>query len=191
MLIETLIIALLFSLFRGGKLSRLGQLALRESWLVPVALIIQSGLYWVAVKEIGLASNWLTQLLSTGSYSLLLFFTWRNRACPGMNWIALGIFLNTIVIGLNGGVMPVDPSFLPEEIRKALLEGQGTHGLMTSMTHLSFLADRFYLSIIGIGKQVFSIGDILVDLGIFLLVFKTMVRKQAKFNSNVNNSPTA
>jgi len=94
-----------------------------------------------------------------------------------MIWITLGIFLNTVVIGLNGGVMPVDPLFLPEESRRALLGGQGTHGLMTPMTHLSFLGDRFYLNILGF-KQVFSVGDILIDIGIFLLVFRTMVRKQ-------------
>lgn len=180
MLIETLIVALLISLLCGGKLSRLGQLVLRESWLVPVALLIQSGLYWTDVRGIGLGLSWATLVLGTGSYFLLLFFTWRNKACPGMKWITLGILLNTLVIGLNGGVMPVDPSFLPEASRNALLEGQGTHGLMTSMTHLSFLADRFYLDMLGFSKQVFSVGDILIDIGIFFLVFRTMVRKQDK-----------
>lgn len=175
MLIETLILALLISMLRGGKISRLGQLVLRESWLVPVALLIQSGIYWAAVKEIGLTPNWLVQLFGTGSYFLLLIFTVRNRACPGMRWITLGILLNTVVISINGGVMPVDPLFLPEESRRALLGGQGTHGLMTPMTHLSFLADRFYLNILGL-KQVFSIGDILIDIGVFFLVSKTMVR---------------
>ncbi len=151
---------------------------MRQSWLVPVALLIQSGLYWAAVREVGLGSSWPVQLLGTGSYFLLLFFTWRNRACPGMLWVTLGIFLNTVVIGMNGGVMPVDPLFLSEESRKALLDGQGTHGLLTSMTHLSLLADRFYIDILGFKKQVFSVGDILIDIGVFILVFRTMVKNQ-------------
>jgi hypothetical protein len=95
-----------------------------------------------------------------------------------MRWLTLGILLNTIVISLNGVVMPVDPSFLPEASREALLAGQGTHGLMTSMTQLSFLADRFYLDIPGLQKQVFSVGDIVIDIGCFILVFKTMRKRE-------------
>ncbi|AET70742.1 hypothetical protein Desor_5365 [Desulfosporosinus orientis DSM 765] len=177
MLIESLLIALAVSKMCGGKLSRLGQLSLSEPWLVPVALIIQSGLYWAAVREVGLGTEWTSQFLSIGSYCLLLLFTYRNRACPGMRWIALGILLNTLVIAINGGVMPVDPMLLPEESREALLHGQGTHGLMTSMTCLPILADRFYINIFGL-KQMFSIGDILIDIGVFLLVLRTMLTKQ-------------
>ncbi|GAB6153178.1 DUF5317 domain-containing protein [Desulfosporosinus burensis] len=173
MLIETLILALLISMLSGGKISRLSELVLRGFWLVPLALLIQSGVYWAAVRGIGLGPSWAGPVLDTGSYFLLLIFTVLNRSLPGVRWISLGILLNTLVIGLNGGVMPVDPSFLPEASRNALLEGQGTHGLMTSSTQLSFLADRFYLDLLGFRKQVFSVGDILIDIGIFLLIFKT------------------
>ena len=178
MLIETVILALFISLICGGKMSRLGELVLREFWLVPLALLIQSCVYWAAVRGIWLGPSWVSPVLDTGSYFLLLIFTFRNRTLPGMRFISLGIMLNTLVIGLNGGVMPVDPSFLPEASRNALREGQGTHGLMTSSTHLSFLADRFYLDMLGLSKQVFSAGDVLLDIGIFLLIFKTL--KQPK-----------
>jgi hypothetical protein len=178
MLIETVILALFVSLISGGKMSRLGELVLRKFWLVPLALLIQSGVYWAAVRGIGLGPSWASPVLDTGSYFLLLYFTLRNRSLPGMHWLTLGILLNTIVISLNGGVMPVDPSFLPEASREALLVGQGTHGLMTSMTQLSFLADRFYLDIPGLQKQVFSVGDIVIDIGCFILVFKTMRKRE-------------
>lgn len=174
MLLETLIFSLVIGLVRGGKLSRLTQLALREFWLLPLALLIQSGVYWAAVKGIESSPNWLSPVLDTGSYFLLLTFTLRNSSFPGMRWLTLGILLNTVVISLNGGVMPVDPSFLPEISRRALLAGLGTHGLMTPTTHLGFLADRFYLAIPGLQKQVFSVGDIAIDVGCFLLVYKTM-----------------
>lgn len=178
MLIETVILALVVSLISGGKMSRLSELVLRDFWLVPLALLIQSGVYWAAVRGIGLGPSWASPVLDTGSYFLLLFFTFRNRSLPGMRFISLGILLNTLVIGLNGGVMPVDPSFLPEASRNALLEGQGTHGLMTPSTHLSFLADRFYIDMLGLRKQVFSVGDVLLDIGIFLLIFKTQKQHQ-------------
>ena len=174
MLIETVILAVFISLISGGKMSRLGQLNFRKFRLVPLALFIQSGVYWAAVRGIGLGPSWVSPVLDTGSYLLLLFFSFFNRSLPGMRWVSLGILLNTLVIGLNGGVMPVDPTFLPEASRNALLEGQGTHGLMTSSTHLSFLADRFYLDLLGLGKQVFSVGDGILDIGSFILVFTNM-----------------
>jgi len=188
MLIETLLLALFISFLRGGKLSRLGELVLREFWLVPLALLIQSGVYWAAVRGIGLGPSWTGPVLDTGSYFLLLIFTLRNRLLPGMHWISLGILLNTLVIGLNGGVMPVDPSFLPEASRIALLAGQGTHGLMTSLTQLGSLADRFYLDIPGLQKQVFSVGDLVIDIGTFLLVFKTMKSKSVLENNLIKPS---
>jgi len=180
MLIETLVLALFISVISGGKLSRLGQLVLREFWLVPLALLIQSGIYWTFVRGIGIGPTWLRPGLDTVSYFLLLIFAIRNSSLPGMNWITLGVLLNTLVIGLNGGVMPVEPSFLPEASRRALLVGQGTHGLIVSTTQFSFLADRFYLDILGRDKQVFSAGDCLIDIGGFLLVFLTMKSKQDK-----------
>lgn len=184
MLIESVILAIVISLISGGKLSRLGELGLRGFWLVPLAFLIQSGVYWAAVRGIGLGPSWISPVLDTGSYFLLIIFTFRNRSLPGMRFISLGILLNTLVIGLNGGVMPVDPSFLPEASRKALLEGQGTHGLMTMTTNLSFLADQFYMDFPGLQKQVFSVGDVLLDIGIFFLIFRTM-----KYKTESENEP--
>ena len=180
MLIETLLVAFFISVITGGEMSQLGKLVLREFWLVPLALLIQCGIYWTSVRGIGIGPTWLRPGLDTVSYFLLLFFTLRNNSLPGMPWITLGILLNTLVIALNGGVMPVEPAFLSEASRRALLVGQGTHGLIVSTTKLSFLADHFYLDILGHDKQLFSVGDSLIDIGSLLLVFMTTKHKQEK-----------
>ncbi|KLU66933.1 hypothetical protein DEAC_c08670 [Desulfosporosinus acididurans] len=180
MLIETLILSLIVSLLCGGELNRLGELALRQFWFVPMAFLLQGVVYWASLRHSGLVPGQLCSLLDTGSYFLLLIFTLRNRSLKGIWLIAGGVFLNTLVIALNGGVMPVDPLFLPETSRKALLAGQGTHGLMTAATHLKILADRFYLAVPGLQKQVFSIGDCLIDIGCFTLIFKTTRRSANK-----------
>lgn len=180
MLIETVILALIISVISKGKISQLAELSLRELWLVPLALVIQGGVYWAAVRGIGIGPQWLSPVLDTGSYFLLLIFTLRNGLKPGMRLITLGILLNTLVIALNGGAMPVDPAFLPEVTRTALQAGQGTHALMTPATQLSFLADRLYLSIFGLDKQLFSVGDCFIDAGIFLLIFKSTIRRQLR-----------
>jgi hypothetical protein len=176
MLIETVILAVVISLIEGGRIRRLGWLDLRAFGLVPIAWVIQIVVYWAAVKGIGIGPAWVSPVLDTASYFLLLIFTLINWYLPGMRILALGIFLNTLVIALNGGVMPVDSLYLPEASRLDLLKGQGTHGLMTSTTHLSFLADRIYIAIAGFYKQLISIGDIIIDFGSFLIVNRTMVR---------------
>ncbi len=176
MLIETVILAILISFISGGKLSRLGELGFRKFWLVLLALLIQGGVYWATVQRVGLGPSWVGPALNTGSYFLLLIFTFYNRSLPEIRWIAAGILLNTLVIGLNGGVMPVDPAYLPEAGRDELTAGQGTHGLLTSSTRLSFLADRFYLDMLGLSKQMFSVGDIVINIGSFLLINNTMLK---------------
>ncbi|MHB8125607.1 MAG: DUF5317 domain-containing protein [Desulfitobacteriaceae bacterium] len=190
MLIEMLIFAIVISLISGGKISQLGQLAFRGFWLVPLAFMIQICVYWAAVKGIGLGPSWVSWLFNTASYLLLLIFTLLNWSVPGIRVLAFGILLNSLVITLNGGMMPVDPGFLPEASRKALLEGQGTHGLLTSATLFSVLADRFYLDIPLFSKQVFSIGDIFIDIGSFILVFQTMtgIRGLKDFRNSRNFS---
>lgn len=176
MLIETVFLAIVISLIEGGRIRCLGWLDLRVLWLVPLAWLIQIAVYWAAVKGIGLGPGWVSPVLDTASYFLLLIFALCNWYLPGIRILALGIFLNTLVIGLNGGVMPVDPLYLPEASRLAMQKGQGTHGLMTTATHLSFLADRIFISIAGFNKQLISIGDVFINFGSFLIVNRAMVR---------------
>jgi hypothetical protein len=175
MLIETVVLAIVISLIEGGRIRRLGWLEFQAFWLVPVALVIQIAVYWAAVKGFGIGPVWISPVLNTTSYFLLLIFTLINWYLPGVRILALGILLNALVIALNGGVMPVDPLYLPEASRLALLNGQGTHGLMTSATNLSFLADRIFIAVAGFNKQLISIGDIFIDFGGFLIVNKAMV----------------
>ena len=189
MLIEAVVLALIISVLSGRKISQLGQLTLREFWLIPLALIIQGGVNWAAVRGIKLGPMWLSPVLDTMSYFLLLVFTLCNRLLPGMRIITLGILLNTIVIAVNGGVMPVDLAFLREATRKALQAGEGTHGLVTSVTHLRFLTDRFYVNILGLHKQVCSIGDCLIDIGIFLLIFKSSKRRKYNIEVAIEANP--
>lgn len=174
MLIETLVLVLITGYLKGGKLMHLGRLDLRGVWLVPAAFLIQMAVYWAAVKGFRLGPGWLGPLLHTFSYLLLLAMALLNLPQPGMKLLALGIALNGLVIAVNGGLMPVDPTYLPAASRLALQPGQGTHELLTEATVLSFLADRFFLYIPVLGKQLFSIGDIFIDVGVFTLVFGVM-----------------
>lgn len=119
-------------------------------------------------------------ILLVGSQIILLVFVWINRKKPGFWMLGAGLALNFLVIVLNGGLMPISP----ENVRKVYPDvpadwwqvgerlGNGKDIVLTpSTTRLWFLSDRFLLPE-GLGFQVaFSLGDVLIALGAFWLLW--------------------
>ncbi len=68
-----------------------------------------------------------------------------------------GILLNTIVVSLNGGRMPVLDYTPPIN---------GLHAMLTAQTAAPYLSD-----VINIGIAIFSIGDLMIFSGLLCLVF--------------------
>jgi hypothetical protein len=173
MLIESFVIALIIGFLSGGKLNPLLEVRLRKVGLLFLGALLQALAFWSVRLNLELGHG-IIPVVHSISYGFLLMFTAYNRSLPGLLWISLGILLNAVVISLNGGLMPVDPSFVPEVSRELLLVGTGTHGILTDSTRLSFLTDIFYANIPGLGKQLFSIGDLFIDLGIGVFIVKRM-----------------
>jgi len=174
MLIETIFFALFMGYIKGGRLKNMRGINLRAAWLVILAFILQVTIYGLAVLGNTLGPDWLGQAIHMSSYVLLLVFIAFNYTLPGVSFMALGVILNGLVIGLNNGLMPVDTTYLSVAGTEALRAGEGIHGLMSETTKLSFLADIIYLDIPGLSKQFLSIGDILIDIGAFMLIFEGM-----------------
>lgn len=190
MLIESLVAALLISLFAGGRLKSLIELKLKGVTLLILAVLFQTIAFQATQHHFLQEANAVIPVLHTISYLFLIGFAWLNRTLPGVYIFAAGVALNALVIGLNGGLMPVDPAILPEASRQVLLNGTGTHGLLTEETKLKLLADHFYAEIPGLSKQLFSLGDIFIDIGIGYLIIKAMIsgRKEEK-SQNFNSKP--
>jgi len=98
-----------------------------------------------------------------GSYVLLLVVVYINQLRTGL-WLAgLGILLNFMVIGFNGG--------MPVSAEAASLAGAGDSELVFSAKHvaldansrLTFLADVIPFEPLG---QVVSIGDVFLAVGL-------------------------
>ena len=174
MLIETVVLALVLGNLKGGKLSNLAELKVKGIWLLALAIGMQIAVYIANSKGFSLGPTWFVPSLHTLSYGVLILFTLLNYSVPGMKFIALGILLNVLVIGLNHGAMPVDPTYLTMEKQNDLLGSTGSHALMTEATSLAWLADRFFIAIPWLGKQLFSIGDIVIDIGGFTLIYNTL-----------------
>ena len=88
-----------------------------------------------------------------------------NARLPGAALIAVGTTMNLAVIALNGG-MPYDPALVTAV--GAPLPNDTLHITLEAGSRLSFLAD-----VVPVGpiRSVFSIGDLLVAFGGFLIPF--------------------
>ena len=120
--------------------------------------------------------------LLVGSYALLVAFMWVNRRLPAAPLMLLGLALNMLVIGLNGG-MPVSESAIrtTQTASGALVSGidDGKHHLMTSSDVLTPLAD-----VIGLpppAATVLSVGDLFLYSGI---VAFTVIVMRGRFAAN-------
>lgn len=174
MLIESIFLAVLIGLIAGGRLNSLFDINLKRLELLFLGALLQLLAFWSVKLNLEWASHWIIPLAHSLSYFVLMAFTWINRSFRGFSLITLGIALNAVVIGLNGGLMPVDPSYVPEASRQLLQAGTGTHGILSESTRLKFLADIYYANIPLWGKQLFSLGDVLIDIGIGIYIVKQM-----------------
>lgn len=116
------------------------------------------------------------------SQLLLLVFTWQNRALPGMPWLMAGLVCNLTVILSNRGFMPLPletaAHLIPHEVLDTLVVGSRLSKsskdilLPEAMIWFPWLADRFVFPSFFSHRVAFSLGDIGISLGAFLLLVK-------------------
>jgi hypothetical protein len=151
---------------------------LRVPWLVIIAFLPQFFAFYLPVTSRLIPDGWASVGL-VSSQVLLLVFCLLNRRVSGVWLLALGLGLNTLVIGMNRGFMPISPQtagrLVPETILQAIplgtRFGYGKDILLSpANTQLAWLSDRF-LPPKGFSYQVaFSLGDIVIACGAFWLL---------------------
>jgi hypothetical protein len=152
---------------------------LRLTWLVLVALAAQWLLFSIPVSRTGLSDE-AVRIVFVLSQFALLAFAWANRRTSGFWLLGMGLALNLLVIALNGGLMPITPETVqwlrPDDPTGSWQIGQRLGNgkdivLLKEETVLWFLSDRFH-SFSGFSYRVaFSLGDILIALGAFWLLW--------------------
>jgi hypothetical protein len=120
-------------------------------------------------------------------YLLLFIGLWYNRDSKYFRIIALGVFLNFIVIFANGGRMPVSIEALKAagltHLIGPLVEDKiTTHQVLTSSTRLKFLADVLVLPKPYPLPKAFSVGDLLMAVGMFWLITDAMLGRVKKYD---------
>ncbi len=178
LLLWALPIGVLVGYLRGGRLGNLARLQLRGAWLVLGAFVIQLLIFPLPGFE-GPLIPWGTATLHLLSYALLAGFVWLNRREWGILLMGAGMLLNILVITANGGYMPTYPELLERAGRtraaETLLE-RGFYGNNVCIgcegiaTRLTFLGDVFATPAWVPGANVFSVGDVLLALGLILFL---------------------
>ncbi|KAG3106602.1 DUF5317 domain-containing protein [Paenibacillus sp. UMB7766-LJ446] len=193
MVYDGILLGLIVGLFRGGfryGLHQFAALKLRGGWIFPVLLLAQFFIFYLQERLDWVAS--INGYLFAAVYVTGLAFLWLNRHYKGFTLIWIGVFLNFIVMAVNGGRMPVSvdaSAVLGPYYVDMLREGGAVskHYMMDASTHLSFLGDIIPLSSPYPRTQVISIGDVVMNIGIFLFIQYMMVNRTGEALKPVNS----
>jgi len=175
---------------RGGRVRELAFLNVRWSPLLVAAVVLRlllSPESWQL--QLGLA-RWGDQLYVLCDV-LVVSFLLANVNLPGFGFLAVGQASNLLVKLLNGWKMPVDPvaaERLGYVAEAQTLQAQGIwlHSrFIDSQTKLPFLGDVIYVGPPFPWPRLFSVGDLLLLLGVVVCVQGLMLgdRKARQFRA--------
>jgi hypothetical protein len=181
MVYDGIILGLIVGFFRGGLrhgLIQFSNIRLKAGWIFPLLLLFQFLMFYIQERSSFVAAA--SGFIYTAVYAVGLIFLWLNRHNKGFWLIMTGVFLNFMVMLVNGGRMPVSleaASVLDPIYLKMLQSGDAVtkHYLLDSSTRLPFLGDIIPLSSPYPRTQAISIGDVVMNLGIFLYIQQVMV----------------
>ncbi len=172
------VLAIAAGLCLGGKITRLGDVEIPRLMFLLASLACGSLLVFpfaTSLRSIG----YLPFLLTLVSYGLLFCFLWPSKRLPGFKFVGAGAFLNFLVEVFNQGRMPVSLAGLPEDVVSAelgKLAGSLTHQAIGPNTRLAFLADLYRFRLPGLRSSMFSVGDVVLGIGIAWFIIHVMVR---------------
>ncbi len=148
----------------GGRLGALVEVRLRHVWAIFAAL----GLEIAALELAGLPDRLRAALLVL-AYPVGAVFLAANWRVPGVPLIALGAACNLVAMAANGGVMPASPDALASAGLPAGGPGFRNSDVVAD-PRLAFLGDVFAIPASWPLSNVFSVGDVLIALGILWAV---------------------
>jgi MFS family permease len=189
MFLSAIALALLVGALAGGGLPRLADLRLRWLWLLGLALAIR--LIAFAAPGWGIADQLPIGAIFIGAYLLIFAWLWGNWHVPGLQVAAVGIGLNTLAVFFNAGRMPVWTGALNASgLTPADLGNDPFHFLMSATSVADFVRRGgifgdvvpFPVPII---RDVVSIGDVLLAMGIFWAIVSSMTRPDAPVRAGV------
>ena len=175
-------LAIGFALLRGGSLERILATQLRLPGLLFAGLVIQ--VVFEYVNPAGITPVWNIVIFAI-SQALVVAFLILNWKLPGMWLAAMGLVLNVLVIGLNGGMpIQVDESRRDEFAESGEIDLD--HELITDDTVLPWLGDVIPLPFT---IRVISIGDVVLAMGIGRFAYRRSVEDPGEATLTGHHQP--
>lgn len=187
MFLSAIVLALIVGALAGGAFPRLAELRLRWNLLLVAALGLR--LLVGISRETGIGAEIPAGWAYMAAYLLIFGWLWGNWRVPGLQIASVGIGANMLAVLLNQGQMPVwSAAFFSAGFTQADIAGDPFHFLLQADTIAEFVAagglfgDVIPLPIPYI-RDVISIGDVLLAVGIFWAIVYSMTRAEAPTRS--------
>ena len=194
MFLSTVLLALVVGVLAGGGIPRLAELRLRWSWLLLLALLIQ--LFAGLSRQTGIGADIPVGWAYIVAYGLIFIWLWGNWKVPGLQIASVGIAANMVAVIINVGQMPIwSAAFFAAGFTPADIANDPFHFLLQTDSVADFVArgglfgDVVPLPV-PIIRDVVSIGDILLALGIFWAIVYSMIRVNAPSRGAYAIGPT-
>ncbi|MBS4538127.1 DUF5317 domain-containing protein [Clostridium sp. D2Q-11] len=176
-----LIFAIIVGWLKGGKLRRLGNLDFRYLWMFIVALLLQYLIILFGGQDIKFISDYFTEIY-IASYILLFIGIIINIKNRPLLIILVGSVLNFFVFIMNDGNIPVSLEGLKlagmNEVVEIIQSGQlKLYTSLTETTKYGHLGQVISIHESFPFPQVFSIGDFIIGLGLFIFIESAMTSK--------------
>lgn len=157
-----------------GNLGNLSGFRFRWAWVAVGGLLIQVALFTPTGDAVAGSAGPAIYVLSTFAVFLAVL---RNIRLPGMAIVALGSISNLAAILANGGFMPADAGALAA----AGFTDAGSHTNSVVLEHpaLQPLTDIFAVPAGIPMANVYSVGDVLIGVGIVIMIASLMRRPVA------------
>ena len=172
-------------LISGGKLTELARLEIRW-WpvlLAGVALQAYGVGHWTTESLAGVP---LRQAVFVGTHAVILAVAAANLGLAGLRIVVLGAAANLAALLANGGLMPVSAEARVAAGHQTALDSLatgaavlGSKGVVVppEQANLWLLTDILVIPRPFPITAIFSIGDLLVALGLGFLIVRTMRRR--------------
>ena len=158
----------------GGRPGGLAAIQFRLGTLALLALAIQLALFSPLGEPLPDDAGRAIYVASTALVGIVVL---ANLRLTGMPFVALGAALNLAAIVANGGSMPASPAALAA---LGMSAGGNTNSVVVDRPALEPLTDVFALPGWLPLANVFSIGDVLIGLGIAIAIAAAMRREPAR-----------
>ena len=168
-ILYALVIAVPLGFVLGGRTAGLADLRIRWPWVMTAGLVIQLALFSPPLSAV--VGGWgpVVYVASTSVVIAAIAVNWR---ITGMPIVLLGAMSNLVAIVANGGFMPADVGAMAQLGRHSI-EGYSNSAILADPP-LKPLTDLFALPTWLPFHTVFSIGDVLIGVGVGIVIVAAM-----------------